>query len=159
VESVTGIRLQIEPVRAQKVRSTPVRGVSLEEKFLAALIQHPARFRALPAGARQFLLDDDSLSAVYTRAFDQADQQTDAFLQGLVRDFPDEAQRISRWAVGSPVSETEFSSLLLAVRINDLRRRIAQSRGDVAKVVEMKQQLEALKSEQLRRSRSADDKG
>ncbi len=159
VESVTGIRLQAAPARERTARPTPARSASLEEKFLAALIQQPARFKALPADAKQFLLDDDRLSAVYTRAFDQADQQTDAFLQGLVRDFPDEAQRISRWAVGTPVSESEFSDLLLAVRMNALRRRIAQSRGDVAKVVEMKQQLEALKSEQLRRSRSADGKG
>jgi len=159
VEAVTGIRLQTEGTRPQRKTPGPVRGTGLEEKFLAALIQQPARFRALPEDARQFLLDDDGLSAVYTRAFDHADQQTDAFIQRLVRDVPDEAQRISRWAVAAPVGDAEFSDLLLAVRINELRRRIAQTRGDVARVVAMKQQLEALKSEQLRRSRGTDDKG
>ncbi len=159
IESVTGIRLQAEDTRPQRKAPAPARGVGLEEKFLAALIQQPARFRALPGDARQFFLDGDRLSAVYTRAFDHADQQADAFIQRLVRDVPDEAQRISRWAVAAPVSDTEFSDLLLAVRINELRRRIAQARGDVARVVAMKQQLEALRTEQLRRSRGADDKG
>jgi len=159
VESATGIRLRTARSRAGQRKAVQPRGYSLEEKFLAALIQNPKRFNALPEDAGQFLLDGGWLHDVYTRAFGHSDQQTAAFIKGLIRAFPDDEPRISRWAVEAPVSESDFSDLLLAVQVNDLRQRIDQAHGDVMKVVKLKQELEELKSEQLRRSRSAHDKG
>lgn len=159
VESATGIKLQTVQGQPQERKISQPQRDSLEEKFLAALIQNPKRFKALPEEANQILLDAGSLSAVYTRAFDHSDQQADVIIKQLIRDFPDDEQRISRWANETAISDSEFSDLFLAVQVNTLRRRVDQAHGNVVEMVRLKQQLEELKSEQLRRSRSAHGKG
>ena len=158
-EKATGIKMQTAHGRPQERKVRQPQGGSMEEKFLAALIQKPSRFKDLPEDARQIFLDAGRLSEVYTRAFDHSDQQADVIIKRLIRDFPDDEQRISRWANETAISDPDFSGLLLAVQVNAQQRRIDQAHGNVMEMVELKRQLAELKAEQLRRSRSAHDKG
>jgi len=158
-ESASGIRLQAvaQQVRAGKP-STPGKA-SLEERFLAALIQKPERFKALPDESRHILLDSGVLREIYTRAFyysDHCNTQAD-IINGLIHDYPEE-QCISRWANEADISKEDFSDLLLAVKANDLRKRIEQGNSPVTEMVKLKQQLQALQQEQRDRGRRVHDK-
>jgi len=53
-----------------------------------------------------------------------AEAETIDIARQLIREFPDDQAMISRWINQAPVQDIEFSSLLLDMEANDIRRRI-----------------------------------
>jgi len=115
-----------------------------QEKFLAGLIQNPARFRSLPPEAKDFLLDSESARLLYSRAFSLAgskEENNERLAGQLQNEFPD--QSISRWINQEPVSDTEFAGVVLALQISYKRHMASQVR-DIASKTKLGHEIKAL---------------
>ncbi len=136
VEQATGISLQYEIRRemrrpaarnSEKAAEPALQLSPLRENFLAALLQKPERLLALPDVASEFFVDNERIESLYSRAFSMkadAEAETIDIARQLIREFPDDQAMISRWINQAPVQDIEFSSLLLDMEANDIRRRI-----------------------------------
>jgi len=132
VEHATGITLKLARRRPlagaieQQAQLHPKLN-AIEERFMAALMQQPERFPAMPDFASNFFVDNGSISQLYSRAFsmntDAKDDNTDIARQ-LAQEYPDSQSMISRWVNQATVQDIEFKSLLLDMEANDIRRRI-----------------------------------
>jgi len=152
VEQATGIALQQARRRPQArtdERQEPELN-TIEERFLAALMQQPVRFLTLPDVATGFFVDNSTVSKLYSRAFsmkaDAEDDNTDIARQ-LAQEYPDSQTMISRWVNQATVQDIEFKSLLLDMEANDIRRRIKRglSLGDA---IPMQARLREIQKEQ-----------
>jgi len=133
IEQTTGITLQHAKQQTMHNPSTPKNAPpltelnSIEERFMAGLMQQPKRFQVLPDIAVNFFIDNDSMKSLYSRAFsiqtDAEDNNTDIARQ-LAQAFPDSQSLISRWVNQATVLQLEFDSLLLDMESNDIRRRM-----------------------------------
>jgi len=132
VEHATGIALQLARRRplARADESQPgthAEPNAIEDRFMAALMQQPARFNTMPDCAERFFIDKSLISQLYSRAFsmntDAEDDNTDIARQ-LAQEYPDCQTMISRWVNQATVQDIEFKSLLLDMEANDIRRRI-----------------------------------
>lgn len=141
-ERTTRIRLAHQAARAPVVRQETKR--RLEERFVAALVQQPARLNALPPEAKDFLLDGDPLFDVYTRALQFAAEQQGDIAARLRQCFPDD-ERIPRWVNEPDVSDRDYEMLLLDMWLRYINHRLPLVRKDRAahlQLVHCKGQLE-----------------
>lgn len=154
-ERVSGIALQSRghPVRAvapKQVRRTEVVLNAVEERFMAGLIQEPARLESLSSAAMNFFIEKPSIHAIYSCAFsmrvDAEEKDTDIARQ-LIRAFPDDQQMISRWINQAAVHEIEYRSLLLDMETNDIRRRMRGGIG-LGESVLLQKRLRELQQQQ-----------
>jgi len=128
---------------------------SLDERFLAALLQKPERLHSLPSAAREITLDDEGVHAIYTRAFSYAetgDDLDERMISRLAMDFPDE-QRLARWVCTEKINDDEFAGFLPALQAREIKRRRKKNPGDLAQRVALEQQL--IKTKQQRRGADA----
>ncbi|MDX8412180.1 MAG: DNA primase [Mariprofundaceae bacterium] len=157
IERDTGISLsQARRPAVAAEQSGKQQASSLDERFLAALLQKPQRLRSLPAEAREITLDDEGVHAIYTRAFSYAeagDSLDERMISRLAMDFPDE-QRLARWACTVKINDDEFAGFLPALQARDIKRR-GITAGDLAHRVALKRQL--MKTNQQRRGANAHD--
>ncbi|RMG93134.1 MAG: DNA primase [Zetaproteobacteria bacterium] len=133
-EKVTGVKLA--RTRGAQV-GRPSSGVAsvalseLQERFLAALMQKPQRFRQLPEVARHFFVDYNGVTKVYMRAFSivEAAEDRNVDVAGqLLHEFPQQTE-IARWVNQAPVPEMEFDYLCLAMEANYIRKKQRSMRG------------------------------
>ncbi len=156
VEHATGIALQQSRRRApqppqQQDQPAPEAALNaVEERFMAALMQQPARFAQLPDVAAGFFIDNSSVYQLYSRAFsieaDAEDDNTDIARQ-LAREYPDSQTMISRWVNQATVQDIEFESLLLDMEANDIRRRIRRELS-LAEAIPMQTRLREIQQQQ-----------
>jgi len=161
VEQLTGITLQQARRRPQSMNASQpsaptvqttaqARLNAVEERFLAALMQQPGRFRSLPDEAASFFVDNAIISPLYSRAFsiiaEAEDDKTDIARQ-LAQEYPDSQTMISRWVNQATVQDIEFKSLLLDMEANDIRRRIKRGLS-LAEAIPAETRLREIKSEQ-----------
>jgi len=139
VESATKIQLQKQgEKRPFNSVSRPVSARSpvnlRQERFMAGLLQKPARFRQLPPEAREFILDGDAVQLLYTRAFSLAGseaEKSERIAGQLQREFPED-QNVSRWINQESLSDLEFASVVLDMYENLLQKKIAEAAGNIA---------------------------
>jgi len=155
VEQATGIALQqarrrpLARTDERQQRQQPELN-TIEERFLAALIQQSGRLLSLPDVATGFFVDNSAVSKLYSRAFsmkaDAEDDNTDIARQ-LAQEYPDSQTMISRWVNQATVQDIEFKSLLLDMEANDIRRCIKRglSLGDA---IPMQARLREIQKEQ-----------
>jgi len=154
VEQATGITLQRArrrlPVKPEPQVQHPVEPNAIEERFMAALMQQPVRFRAMPACADRFFVDNALISQLYSRAFsmntDAEDDNTDIARQ-LAQEYPDSQTMISRWVNQATVQDIEFKSLLLDMEANDIRRQIKRGLS-LQDAIPMQTRLREIQQEQ-----------
>jgi len=166
VEHATGISLQ-------QGRRHAVSGVNspqaqqrddlnrVQERFLAGLMQNPARFEALPEIATDFFVDNEAVNSLYSRAFsmqtDAEDDNTDIARQ-LAQEFPDCQTMISRWVNQATVQDIEYKSLVLDMEANDIRRRM--KRGlNLDESVRLQKRLSVLQQQQRELTEQLNDTG
>jgi len=154
VEQATGITLK-QARRSAPAAPVPQHALQLnpiESRFLAALLQQPQRFAQLPDLAHEFFIDNQSAHLLYSRAFstiaDAEDDNTDIARQ-LAQEFPDCQQMISRWVNQATVQDTEFTSLLLDMEANDIRRRMRRGLS-LSDAIPMQTRLREIQGEQKR---------
>lgn len=152
IERVTGIHLKkgrFDPVT--HTSACAGRAVStLEEKFVAALLQKPERIRQLPEEARQFFLDDEVLHRIYTRALKITSENLVTSLSGLTLEFPEES-RIPRWLNEPEISDACFAGLLLDMQVRSVKKRLKQIRTDLAEHLKLKSRLAELENMRIER--------
>ncbi len=154
VEKATNIRLHAPGGRRRSEapsRPLSVRVVNLvQEKFMAGLLQKPARFKDLPPEAKEFILDSELYSLLYTRAFSLAGskaEKNDNIAGQLQREFPEDqtvAQTVSRWISQEPQSDLEFASVVLDMLEKFLLHKSAEATGNIAEKMHLQQQLARL---------------
>jgi len=164
VEKKTSIQLQVSPPK-QPVYHAPMRTnlrtlhSMLSENFLAALLQKPTRLHDLPDEAKDFILDNELYHRIYTHAFSR--QESEAYdsmtwARQWQREFPEIADNISRWMNQEPVSDLEFTSLVLDMRTTLLGRKMTMSH-DLAEISQLKKLENMLKHEQKEINAEMDD--
>jgi len=155
VEKKTSIQLHVSQAK-QPVYRPPMRAISrtlhsmLSENFLAALLQKPERMQALPDEAKDFILDNEPYHRIYTHAFSrQGSEAYDSmtWARQWQREFPDTADNISRWMNQEPVSDLEFTSLVLDMRVTLLERKMTMS-SSLSEIAQLKKLETMLKHEQ-----------
>ncbi len=145
-EQQTGIQLQ-QPMaqRSQMpMRQQPIN--QLHDRFMAGLMQKPARFEDLPDDACNFILDDDEVRLLYNRALsldEYAGDNCAGYLQSL---FPDSGN-IPRWINQETIGDIEFTSITLDMLRSYLEATTHQT-GDMGEKMHIRQRLEQLKTEQ-----------
>lgn len=164
VEAATRIKLQSQ--RDKRPFSNASRPVSArtpvnlrQERFMAGLLQKPARFRQLPPEANEFLLDGEAMRLLYTRAFAMASSEAgkDEQIAGLLlREFPDD-QNVSRWMNQEPLSDLEFASVVLDMYEKYLQKRIAEAAGNFAETSRLGQLATKLKEQRLDLKKQLDE--
>jgi len=127
---------------------------SIQERFIAGLMQKPERFQMLPDVASDFFIDNESMNSLYLHAFsiqaDAEDNNTDIARQ-LTQAFPASQTLISRWVNQATVRQVEFESLSLDMESNDIRRRLKNGL-DLSGTIEAQKRLNAI--QQLQRTLS-----
>jgi len=154
VESATRIKLQKQGRSGRSEASSTsmkprVISNKVEEGFMAGLLQNPSRFQALPAEAKEFFLDSEQDRLLYTRAFLLAgteEENIQDIVRQLHREFP-ENQNVSRWINQEPVSDLEFSGLVLDMHEKLLQRKIVEAAGNIAEISRLGQQVAKLKEQ------------
>lgn len=130
-----------------------------QERFMAGLLQKPARFRQLPPEASEFFLDGEAIRLLYTRAFAMASSETgkDEQIAGLLlREFPED-QNVSRWMNQEPLSDLEFASVVLDMYENYLQKKIAEVAGNFAETSRLGQLATKLKEQRLDLKKQLDE--
>jgi len=164
VEKKTSIQLHLSQPKPNVYRP-PVRAAlqglhsMKSENFLAALLQKPERFKDLPNEAKDFTLDNDLYHKLYTLAFSrQVSEACDSmtWAQQWQREFPESANNIARWMNQEAVSDLEFTSLVLDMRITLLERNMAMS-NNLAEIAQLKNLETLLKHEQKEINAEMDD--
>jgi len=158
-EKISGVVLQHQkqpifmPQPRRESRRKPQQSLSVSplkhDRFMASLLQKPARFHHLPEDAFYFFVDNNSIERIYTRAFSLTgeDERTNLDIAAqLMREFPDD-QNIARWVNLKPVENDEFQMLLVDMHISYLTGLLNRSEGLVVKI-SLKKELEALKTQQ-----------
>ncbi|TLS68518.1 DNA primase [Mariprofundus erugo] len=154
-ERVSGLALQSRGRPARVEAPKPVQRAAVvlnavEERFMAGLLQEPARLERLSSAAMNFFIDKPTIHAIYSRAFsmrvDAEAKDTDIARQ-LIRAFPDDQQMISRWINQAAVHEIEYRSLLLDMETNDIRRRMRGGIG-LGESVLLQKRLRELQQQQ-----------
>ncbi|MDQ6994098.1 MAG: DNA primase [Mariprofundaceae bacterium] len=164
VEKKTSIQLQVSTAK-QPVYHTPVRTTlralpsMLSESFLAALLQKPERIRQLPDEAKDFILDNEYYHKIYTHVFSL--QGFEAYnsmtwARQWQRECPEIADNIARWMTQEPVSDLEFTSLLLDMRTLLLAQKMTMSH-DLSEIATLKKLETMLKHEQKEINAEMDD--
>jgi len=121
----------------------------LQERFLAALIQEPQRFAALPEVAHDYFVDNPGARSLYMRAFsmcaDADINQTDIVKQ-LIRERPDDQPLISRLVNQEAVQDIEYETLLLDMEASHINQLLRQKAGkdDLLERINMKKRLEEI---------------
>ncbi len=160
VEKATQIRLQQTggSERSLAVERSPAARVRVnlsQDQFMAGLMQKPSRFQQLPAEAGEFFLDSEQDRLLYTRAFSQANSlkensgigEVEQIVAVLQREFPDAQPAIARRINEKPLSDLEFTGVVLAMQIGYKERIKSQLRDDVGKATKLKQEIESLQRE------------
>ncbi len=151
VERVTGISLKttrfMTSDHSTTAGKTGRKGRSLEDKFVAALLQNPERFGQLPKNADQFSLDDKVLNSIYTRALQNVRDGSGLSPSRLALDFPDD-QRISRWLNEPEVNDETFTGLLLDIRVRDVKKCLGRT-IDLSEKEQLKNRLRQLEQERI----------
>ena len=130
---------------------------------MAGLLQSPSRFQALPVGAEDFFLDSEQSSLLYTRAFLLAgnEEENNQNIAGrLQREFSEDrdiAQMVSRWMNLEPISDLEFSGLVLDMHEKLLQRKIAEAAGNIAETSRLGQLATKLKQQRLEIKKQLDE--
>lgn len=149
-EEKTGVR--IHAAREQRQAAvTPRRKPTnrLQDQFMAGLLQDPTRFQRLPEDACNFILDDEGVDLLYSRALSlgsfekSSDGGRAAYLQSM---FPDDL-RIPRWINQESISDTEFSSIALDMQRTYLER-VRSDTSDMGEKMHIQQRLRQLLDEQ-----------
>jgi len=155
VEKKTSIQLHVSQPKTNVYRP-PVRAAlhnlhsMKSENFLAALLQKPERFKHLPDEAKDFILDNELYHKIYTHAFSwQASEACDrmTWARQWQREFPESADSIARLMNQEAVSDLEFTSLVLDMRIALLERNMTMS-NNLAEIAQLKNLETLLKHEQ-----------
>jgi len=138
VEKATGISLQQQRRHAtpSAAASSPVVELNtIEESFIAGLMQQPERFRSLPDCARNFFIGNDSVRPLYLRAFsiiaDAKDNNTDIARQ-LTQQWPDSQTLISRWVNQATVQELDFKAIVLVMESHYIKHRLNSERDTMS---------------------------
>jgi len=161
VESVTHIQLQkkgdkrlyTNASRAVSARSP----VNLkQERFMAGLLQKPARFKQLPPEANGFILDGEEVQLLYTRAFALADTGAEKIEQRLQQEFPED-QNVSRWINQEPLTDLEFAIVVLDMYESYLQKKIAEVAGNFAETSRLGQLATKLKEQRLEIKKQLDE--
>ncbi|MFQ5519749.1 MAG: toprim domain-containing protein, partial [Mariprofundus sp.] len=125
-----------------------------QERFMAGLMQEPARFQMLPETAIDFFVDIEGMQSLYSRAFsiqaDAEDNNTDIARQ-LAQAFPDSQTLISRWVNQAAVQQFEFESLSLDMESNDIRRRM-QGVHNLNDTIQAEKRLKEIQQQQQKLS-------
>ena len=151
IEQATGISLTRGP-RAPAVKRSfqqrpPESELSaLQERFLAALMQKPQRFEALPEVAHDYFIDKPGARSLYMRAFSlcaDADTHRTDIVKQLIREFPDDQSMISRWVNQETVQDIEFETLLLDMEASHINHLLRQKAGkdDLLERINLKKRL------------------
>ncbi len=155
IEHATGIALQ--HARRQQTATSeypshhqetdPIQPLnSVEERFIAGLMQKNERFQSLPDIASHFFVDNVGMNALYSRAFsiqtDAEDNNTDIARQ-LAQEFPACQTLISRWVNQATVQSVEFQSLSLDMESNDIGRRLKDG-VNLNDTIQFKKRLNAI---------------
>lgn len=151
VERVTGISLKTKrfmtSIHSTSAGKAGRKRRSLEDQFVAVLLQNPERFEQLPKDADQFSLDDKVLNSIYTRALQHIRDGSGLSPSRLALDFPDD-QRISRWLNEPEVNEETFTGLLLDIRVRDVKKRLGRT-IDLSEKGQLKNCLRQLEQERI----------
>ncbi|WP_018293999.1 DNA primase [Mariprofundus ferrooxydans] len=134
-----------EPAARADIVLNPV-----EDRFMAGLMQKPARFLQLSGAAMEFFVDKPAIHALYSRAFSmQADAETETIdiARQLIRECPADQNMISRWINQATVHDIEYKSLLLDMEANDIRCRIRQGLS-LGESVQLQKRLRELQAQQ-----------
>ena len=160
IEQATGISLTRGSRAPAAKTSYPQRQAEselslLQERFMAALMQKPERFAALPEVASNYFVDKQGVRSLYMRAFsmgaDADTNQTDVVKQ-LIREFPDNQSMISRWVNQETVQDIEFENLALDMEANHIDHLLRQkaAEGDLNKRFAMQSRRKQIKAEQTK---------
>ncbi len=120
--------------------------LSSEEKFVAGLLQNPARFSALSEEDSGVFLDTNPVNEIYTRAFSliQDSRSGEISSAGLMKRLADSGDfDLALWSNAPDIEDEEFSNLLATVRANVIRRRLKGGIG-LQEAVELKRRLNEL---------------
>ncbi len=159
VEKTSGVNLlhQKSVPFAAKTRARfvvkPVTGLSVSpmkhDRFMAALLQKPSRFKNLREDAFEFFIDTDPAYPIYTRAFSLVGTEDTTFdvAAQLMREFPDHQQYIARWVNLPTVEDDEFNILLIDMHVSYLDDLLNRSEGLAVKI-RLQAELKALKAQQ-----------
>ncbi len=131
----------------------PVQLREVEERFLAGLMQQPARFRHLPDDADMFFLDNPPVHRIYTRAFAiaaDAEDDTKDIASRLIREFPEHQSLIARWMNQASVSGIEFESLKLDMEANHIRASLKRGGVSLEEALRLKARERAVFAERNR---------
>jgi DNA primase len=164
VEGATQIQLQNQPRKPRfdtpsKPMSTRIPTNMVQEIFMAGLLQKPLRFQALPAEAKDFSLDSEQSDLLYTRAFSLASSEegNNQNIAGrLQREFPED-QNVSRWINQEPVSDLEFSAVVLDMHEKFLQKKIAEAAGNIAEILRLGPQVTKLKEQRREISKQLEE--
>ena len=152
VEQATGIPLK-QQMRRSATPATSAVATSLtivEEKFLASLLQKPARIRDLPDALQGLFVDNEVVQPLYSRAFSiiaEAEDDNIDIARQLAQELPESQAMISRWVNQAAVQDIEYESLLLDMEANDIRRRLRQAAG-LDETLPLKQRLIEVQAKQ-----------
>jgi len=119
-----------------------------EEKFVAGLLQNPARFMALNEEDSRVFLDTNPVNGIYTRAFFlvQDSRKGDISSVELMKQLADSTvydPNLALWSNAPDIEDEEFSNLLATVRATAIRRRM-KSGISLQEAVELKRRLNEL---------------
>ncbi|MCF7821529.1 MAG: DNA primase [Mariprofundaceae bacterium] len=122
--------------------------MSAEEKFVAGLLQNPARFSALTDEDSRVFLDTNPVNGIYTRAFfiiqnSRKGEISSAELMKKLADSATDDPNLALWSNAPDIEDEVFSNLLATVRANVIRRRLKGGIG-LQEAVELKRRLNEL---------------
>ncbi|MDT8375132.1 MAG: DNA primase [Mariprofundaceae bacterium] len=120
--------------------------LSTEEKFVAGLLQNPARFGALSEEDARVFLDSNPVNEIYTRAFFliQNSRRGEISSAELVKKLAESGDpNLALWSNAPDIEDEEFTNLLATVRANVIRRRLKGGIG-LQEAVELKRRLNEL---------------
>ncbi|MDQ6974662.1 MAG: toprim domain-containing protein, partial [Mariprofundaceae bacterium] len=164
IEKKTSIQLHVSQTK-QPIYRPPMRTnlrtlhSMLSENFLAALLQKPERLKQLPDEAKDFILDNEHYHRIYTHVFSLQESEvynSMTWARQWQRECPEIADNIARWMTQEPVSDLEFTSLLLDMRTILLERKMTMSH-DLAEIATLKKLETMLKHEQKEINAEMDD--
>ncbi len=131
---------------AQPVRRALAPVNRVQERFLAGLLQEPARFGQLPADADKFFLDEGQVHPLYTRAFSLAASGAigkSDMARALQQAFPDDPN-VPRWINEEPVTDAEFARVLVGMQIDFLDKK-SKNIGSLEEQTRLQRELHRLK--------------
>jgi len=120
--------------------------LTAEEKFVAGLLQNPARFSALSEEDSRVFLDTNPVNGIYTRAFFliQNSRKGEISSVELMKKLAESGDPdLALWSNAPDIEDEEFSNLLATVRANVIRRRLKSGIG-LQEAVELKRRLNEL---------------